>query len=256
MESSELDSNIAPVDQDFGSVHGVNIEDPSQPILLYRDKRSTDILLRTLSSGSIVMCVLTVIIIVLIALIMICQIVLVAAGHGLPADVIILLIVAAVLPVLCLRFLAKTVGELSKPTDPIISILPEGLKLQLFSESIDLIPWSEVLDVKATSYLSRRCLSIYPKDINKATANTSISMRLCVRAYLFLAPVRKLFKSDVAPPISVLEESMPLSVDEVIELINARKAYYLGLQSEQRTMLESEPGGSLLDDVSGHDRPD
>lgn len=200
---------------EFDVTHGVGIDDPTQPLVLYwNGKRAFDEYWRFMRAPFWFLTVL----LTLYAAVMIGSYFFCGAPFA-----FVVLGLAAVLAfgmgcggyVLYIRRLVLKVRE------PQLKLTSEGLSYQLLHTKIQLIPWSNVGKVEVTKRFGNRYLFIFLTDLSDIEADSRTMSN--IRTNHFLGHIRKFMKMPMYPHLIITEASLPIDADQLSEAIDQRR---------------------------------
>lgn len=144
--------------------------------------------------------------------------------------------------------------DFTESLDPILEIRKEGLTIRCPTRNFENIPWDEIEEIRAFNFFGRRFIGIVPKDLEKTLSHARNDQSRLGRtlALTMLSPknsarlnsaVHSAFKGlgVFSPPIQIPAHWLPLPADELVEILNARRIYFISIQSEEEmTALESD----------------
>lgn len=242
---SDQNSNLTPAsDLGFDIVHGVNLEDMTQPLILYWNRRDA---VRGLNRQSRWLSLFT---LVLFAIPFVPAI---WGSHVFTKSADAILFVFVVIYIFLvdwgISMLARR--DFTESLDPIIEIREEGLTIRCPTRHFENIPWDEIKEIYAFIYIWR-FVGIVPRDLEKTLKHSRkdrsrlgrilaafmMGTKNTARLNRVTQPLCSIFGIQ-SPAIQIPSQWLPLTADEIVEIMNARRTHALRLQSDGITKLES-----------------
>lgn len=116
----------------------------------------------------------------------------------------------------------------SRAVVPIMTLRLDGIEVH--SLYIDMfIPWTEIKEVRTYNIgTGEMDVGIVPFDLSSTLARGSLRTRIFAWMSVACMPFGRLF-GIFTPPLIILESELPLAAEDIVEQINLRRAFALGL---------------------------
>ncbi len=137
--------------------------------------------------------------------------------------------------------------DFTESLDPIIEIRKEGLTIRCPLRNFENIPWDEIKEIYAFNFVWR-FVGIVPNDLEKTLKHVSKDSSILgssleasmmgtsntARLHRACQPFLRIFGIH-CPAIQIPSHWLPLTADEIVEIMNARRTHALRMQSEDST---------------------
>lgn len=244
-QEHDLDSLVPTSNDSFDIVHGVNVEDPTQPLLLYWNRKGA---LAEVDKQKKYFWISMAIVVAIIFIPMIGIVLQESYSDPATPFIFIAFIVGFAAFTIGFCWLAYRSGhnsarrDLTEDLNPVVAMRPEGLSIHCPLMTYENIPWEEIKEVKSFTYNGYKCVGIIPVNLErtlkhavKDDSRTAKKLKFMLMGTKNLARINSLYQRWYGlfgvqfAPILVPEIWLPLEAAEVAELINARRMHALGL---------------------------
>jgi hypothetical protein len=244
--SFELDSQHqfdSPDEDSFDIIHGVNLDNLDQPLVLYRNRKDAVALLNKVLNQQKIAFVFAMLVMFVPMMVVLFQ------THSSSSAFLITLGIILAMMIWTVSFMSLAIWngkrlaekDLTESLKPILEIKKDGVSINCPGRTFENIPWEVIKDVRSYSFQNYRLLGITPTDVEtvlKYATKDSSSFGKFPNSLLFGTKSGTRFAALYSrylalwkyfhAPIFIVENWLPLSAS-VADLINARRNHALGI---------------------------